>query len=162
MVKAYSLLVDLVSLRNRLRLGEDSRTEFKRADDNALKSIEKSLVAFANSGGGEVFIGVENDGTPAGVGSATDADRWMRQISQLCQTRIEPALSCRIDKAEIDGHLVLIVEIPTWAPNRPTAAVTSTICAPAPSPGKHPAMSSCGCSNPRLSISMKSRFGELV
>jgi len=111
--------VDLIALRNRLRLGEDSGTEFKRADDSALKSIEKSLVAFANSGGGEVFVGVENDGTPAGVGTAKDADRWMRQITQLCQTRIEPALSCRIDKAEIDGHLVLIVEIPTWPPNRP-------------------------------------------
>jgi ATP-dependent DNA helicase RecG len=111
--------VDLIALRNRLRLGEDSRTEFKRADDSALKSIEKALVAFANSGGGEVFVGVEDDGTPTGVGSTTDADRWMRQITQLCQTRIEPALSCRIDKAETDGHLLLIVEIPAWTPNRP-------------------------------------------
>ena len=111
--------MDANILRSRIRLGEDSRTEFKRADDQALPSIAKTLVAFANSSGGDLFLGVEDDGSVTGVGSVKDADRWMRQVTQLCQTPIEPALSCRVDKVEVDGQVVLVVNIPAWTPNRP-------------------------------------------
>lgn len=43
---------------------EGYKTEFKR---NVNSDLAKELVAFANSSGGRVFIGIEDDGTVTGV-----------------------------------------------------------------------------------------------
>ncbi len=42
-------------LRRALAMGEDETTEFKRTFDEAAR---QTLCAFANTGGGEVWIGV--------------------------------------------------------------------------------------------------------
>lgn len=43
---------------------EGYKTEFKR---NVNSDLAKELVVFANSSGGRVFIGIEDDGTVTGV-----------------------------------------------------------------------------------------------
>ena len=46
--------------------GEDQYQEFKRLIDN-LESIAGEIVAFANSDGGVLFVGVDDDGSVVGV-----------------------------------------------------------------------------------------------
>ena len=57
-------------LRRRARLGEDSYTEFKERIDHP-ESIAGEIVAFANTEGGRLFVGVSDDGRIVGVPDAT-------------------------------------------------------------------------------------------
>ena len=70
-----------MEIEERLRLGEDSRTEFKGVARNNfdadIDDLAKEIAAFANSGGGDVFLGVENDGALTGVGTPAQADSLM-------------------------------------------------------------------------------------
>jgi len=51
-------------LKNKIAQGEGYYTEFKRNVNNDLK---KELVAFANASGGNIFLGIEDDGTICGI-----------------------------------------------------------------------------------------------
>ena len=48
-------------LRSQILLGEDSTRQFKR-EPSADAKMAGEIVAFANSGGGRVFVGVEKEG----------------------------------------------------------------------------------------------------
>ncbi len=121
--------MDERTLRDRLRLGEDSETELKSIAHDGFqltgplqKTVAKEIVAFANSGGGLLVLGAEDDGRPTGVGTPAQADAVFRQITQICQTQVHPALFCRTTKVEVDGKLLLVVDVPAWSPNRPYRA----------------------------------------
>ncbi len=118
--------MDRATLKERVRLGEDSRREFKSiaASDFRIKgpTIAKAVAALANSGGGEVYVGVEDDGTASGIGSLQQADALMRHVSQVCQDVVQPGLTCRMTKEDLDGTAILIVEVPAFAPDRPFSA----------------------------------------
>lgn len=58
-----------VELLQILTRGEDSRHQFKREAHNA-DSIAAELTAFANSGGGRLFLGVSDDGHIVGLDTA--------------------------------------------------------------------------------------------
>ena len=110
-------------LEKTLRLGEDSATEFKGVERNDYKvdtgDFAKAVAALANTGGGHILVGIEDDGTPTGVGTLQQADALMRQISSICQERIRPSLSCQIVKAECRGVRLLIVQAPAFGADRP-------------------------------------------
>lgn len=116
--------MDATTILQRLRLGEDSRTEFKSVARGGLepKVLAKEIVAFANGRGGQLFLGVEDDGTPTGVGTVQEADQWMRQVVQACQNMVHPALWCSVSKVEVEGKLLLVVDVPGWSPDRPYRA----------------------------------------
>lgn len=52
-------------IRKRIQAGEDQHTEFKRGVD--LRQIGPALSAFANSEGGVLLLGVDDDQTIVGV-----------------------------------------------------------------------------------------------
>ncbi|MDR3278346.1 MAG: ATP-binding protein, partial [Oscillospiraceae bacterium] len=66
---------------------ESSQVELKR-EVNA--DFKKAVVAFANSDGGEIFVGVEKNGTVAGV---ADSDAVMAQIGNMIRDGIKPDLT---------------------------------------------------------------------
>lgn len=53
-------------LLQRLAHGEDSRQQFKRDATNA-DSLTSECAALANSGGGQLLLGVADDGTMVGL-----------------------------------------------------------------------------------------------
>jgi ATP-dependent DNA helicase RecG len=117
--------MDSEALQQRLRLGEDSRTEFKSVARQDFQvdghAIARAVVAIANTGGGEVFLGVEDDGTVGGTGSPKQMDKLMLQVSQVCRDQVQPPIGCRQVKAQVGEHMVLVVEVPGHAPERPFA-----------------------------------------
>jgi len=66
---------------------ESSQVELKR-EVNA--DFKKEVVAFANSDGGEIFVGVEKNGTVVGV---ADSDAVMAQIGNMIRDGIKPDLT---------------------------------------------------------------------
>ena len=113
-----------MGITRRLRLGEDSRTALKSVAQGGMEPevIAREIVAFANARGGQIFLGVEDDGTPTGAGTAQEADALVRQVVHACQAVVHPALCCSVIKVEIKGKLVLVINVPAWNPYRPYRA----------------------------------------
>ena len=86
---------------------ESSNMEFKR---EYTESIRKSVVAFANTDGGCIYIGVEDDGTAVGV---ADVDDVQKRVISLCRDGIQPDvmmfLSC--DRIMIEGQNVIRLQV---------------------------------------------------
>jgi ATP-dependent DNA helicase RecG len=71
----------MTELTDMLATPEGKRLEFKR-DASSLKPILKTLVAFANTAGGTLIIGREDDGTVRGVMDAkAEEERLATAIS---------------------------------------------------------------------------------
>lgn len=113
-------------LAERLRLGEDSETELKSVAHDGFQlttalqqNIAREIVAFANGGGGLLILGAEDGGQVTGTGTPKQADEVFRALTQVCQTRIQPALFCHTRKVEQEGKILVVAEVPAWSPNRP-------------------------------------------
>lgn len=105
--------------KNTLRMGESSVLGFK-AEKARGESIAKGIVAFANTDGGTLLVGVRDDGTVEGV-----RDRRVEQrVVRICRNNIVPSLIPMFAFTEIDGETVLAVEVPR-GPNRPYRVKTS-------------------------------------
>lgn len=72
-------------------LYESESVELKEIYTNDLK---KEIVAFANTNGGEIYIGVQDDGQITGV---EDADFIMQQIANSMRDSIKPDVSMFVD-----------------------------------------------------------------
>ena len=106
-------------LMERIRNGEDSTLEFKRADVRN-DEVAKELVAFLNLEGGIVLLGVEDDGTVSGT-TRSHLEEW---ISELCRVKIEPPVIPVLSwtKDAEPGRHVLAVRV-SLGPNKPYARV---------------------------------------
>lgn len=87
--------------------GEGTTLDFKKTI-TSVEKIAKSLVAFANNKGGQLLIGVADDGVIKGVKSE-DEERYMitKSAHQYCKPAIEP----EFEEIYIDHKLVLVVKI---------------------------------------------------
>ena len=83
--------------------GESDRVEFKKTFTN---EIGKNIVAFANTDGGIILIGVADDGSI--VGAPKDA---YQRISDLL-LNINPPVKVKIEKITIDDSTILILHVP--------------------------------------------------
>lgn len=101
-------------LQDLIRRGEDSYTEFKRGTIHP-DDLAASIVAFANSGGGVLVLGVEDDRRVVGV---ADADATMRLVDNVSYQNVEPPLLCLQEKVMIGDRTVLVVRVPK-GPERP-------------------------------------------
>ena len=105
-------------LRARLRLGEDAGWEFKSVEfrgekpsANQRETWADEMVAFANTNGGVLLLGVNDDGSVQGM-SRAQLDAVERMVSELCRDAISPEVRPHIYRAELDGRALMFVEIP--------------------------------------------------
>lgn len=90
-----------------MRFQESETVELKEV---VVDELKKEIVAFANSEGGRLYIGVADDGSIAGVDMV---DQSMLQISNMVRDAIKPDLTMFIhyDIAEIEEKKIIIVDI---------------------------------------------------
>ncbi|MGW0522603.1 ATP-binding protein [Crossiella sp. NPDC003009] len=103
---------DLTSAIARLRRlgGEPAEVEVKSAAGGLPKSLLPTLSAFANTNGGLVVLGLDEQRNFAPVPLATPAKLRDDLVSQAC-TDLEPALRPATDILEFEGHLLVVAEI---------------------------------------------------
>jgi len=89
---------------------EGKTLEFKR-DLSSLPPILKTLVVFANSAGGTLVIGVQDDGEVVGI---VDALREEERLASSVADGIRPAMTPDIDLVSHDGKTLLLVRVPHW------------------------------------------------
>ncbi len=85
---------------------ENQYIEFKSESVKAM-SLAEEIVAFANSEGGEIWIGVEDDGTVSGLSRDYEED-----VMNICRTLCIPPIHPEYDPFEIQERQVACVRIP--------------------------------------------------
>jgi len=91
--------------------GEDSGRQFK-ADVTNADSLAADLVAFSNSSGGVMLIGVADDGTAAGLGQA-DVRRINQIVANAATQHMRSPISPTTDNVPVGGgRVVIAVSVP--------------------------------------------------
>lgn len=91
--------------------GEDSKNEFKEDIHNQI-SLAKEIVAFSNSGGGQIFIGVEDKTCKVKGLSKDDVSRLNLLISDAASQSVKPSVNPRTENIMHPEGLVIVVTIP--------------------------------------------------
>lgn len=97
-------LIDLLSL------GEDSRQQFK-ADMTNADSLAAEIVAFSNTSGGRIFIGVNDDGSVRGL-SVTDVARLNQLVANAASQNVRPAVNPLTENVPHPNGTVMVVSVP--------------------------------------------------
>lgn len=91
--------------------GEGKNIEFKRELPMNHEKFLKDIIAFSNSTGGQVIIGIEDEtGIVYGIGEQSPfklSDSISNMVSDACTPQIEPDISIRT----LEGKTVLAVDI---------------------------------------------------
>lgn len=96
-------------LRSQILLGEDSTRQFKR-EPSADAKMAGEIVAFANSGGGRIFVGVEKDGTISGL-TGKEAEKVGEDMAKVAWDSVRPAFSILSKSIPTGDGIVVVVEI---------------------------------------------------
>ncbi len=96
-------LIDLLSR------GEDSRQQFK-TDINNADALAAEIVAFSNTAGGRIFIGVNDDGSARGL-SGADVARLNILIANVASQVVRPAVNPLTENVPHPAGTVLVLSI---------------------------------------------------
>ncbi|WP_254662065.1 helix-turn-helix domain-containing protein [Delftia sp. JD2] len=93
--------------------GESETVEFKRELPKQVRDLAKEIAAFASTGGGQILLGVADDGSIPGVANAHDPairDEFERRLVGVCQI-IDPPVRPSISWASANGGGVLVITV---------------------------------------------------
>ena len=108
--------MDSTELCRLISSGENSTIEFKR-DSEKPPALAKEIVAFLNSHGGRLLIGVEDNGDIAGLRQTQQ--KAEERIMNICRNNIEPAFVPLWRTVLLDNKPIGIVEVPGDSANKP-------------------------------------------
>jgi ATP-dependent DNA helicase RecG len=89
--------------------GEDGKHQFKTNVTN-VNSLATELVAFSNSGGGAMFIGVNNDGSFAGL-NREDMEKLNKHVSNAASQFVHPPVNPQTENVSVPSGLVMVVTV---------------------------------------------------
>jgi ATP-dependent DNA helicase RecG len=98
-----------MNLAQRIRHGESKTLELKSQLPHH-EQIAKTVVAFANTGGGQLVLGVNDERQVVGIAEDM-VFALQEQINSLVFDRCQPAILPEIYTANLQGKLVLVVEV---------------------------------------------------
>lgn len=114
-----SLVVDVLTMATRMtrmtRKGMRNAMIFSEGEHVELKSeitpdICKEIIAFANTHGGTIYVGVTDGGVPEGI---SNADESMLRISNMARDSIKPDVTMfvRYETINVDGKNIIAVTV---------------------------------------------------
>ncbi len=96
-------------LRNQIHLGEDSTRQFKREPSVDAK-MAGEIVAFANCGGGRIFVGVDKDGNIVGL-TGEEAEKVGEKMAEIAWDSVRPPFSILSRSIPTADGIVVVIEI---------------------------------------------------
>ena len=99
--------MDLNEIKKIVARGEDSRHQFKE-DVRNVDSLAAEMVAFSNSRGGFIFIGISNTGDLIGL-SPKDVDRVNQLISNSASQHVRTPVTVTTENVSVESDRVVIV-----------------------------------------------------
>jgi len=114
----------LLELKQLVALGEGLSLEFKRRTPRA-ERIAKEMVALANTQGGRIVLGVDDDGTISGVENASE-ERFL--LRQAVETHCVPSVSYTTHRVVVGDRQDVVVVVIEESQSKPhfVAAESST------------------------------------
>jgi ATP-dependent DNA helicase RecG len=93
-----------------IRRGENLTVEFK-SDARSLpdRDLVAAVVALANTEGGDLFLGVEDDCTITGLHAN---HRNVTGMPALIANKTIPSMAVRVESVELEGHLIARIHVP--------------------------------------------------
>lgn len=110
------LQVETLNLLDIISRGEDSQHQFK-TDFTNVNALAAEMVAMSNTQGGQIMIGVNDDGSIHGLSQAA-VSRLNQLISNAASQSVKPPINPITKNIATDEGLVLIVQVPEGI-NRP-------------------------------------------
>ena len=99
------------SILTQIALGEDSTHQFK-VDVRNGESLAAEMAAFANSGGGTLYIGVADDGATTGL-TKEGVARINQLISNAASQLVRSPLTVQTENVALEnGRLVIVLRVP--------------------------------------------------
>lgn len=96
-------------------LGEGSYLEFKRRVPRDSR-IAKELIAFANTHGGRLLLGVDDDGSVVGVRDAAEEEFALERALKGC---VSPPIALRLERVPVSRKREVIVVAVAESANKP-------------------------------------------
>jgi len=93
----------------RINLGEDNKTQFKETINHP-NQLEQELVAFSNSEGGTIFIGIDKHGAVKGL-SFEQIEKINQHISNTSSQHVKPSVAPYTQNIDINGKTIIAVSI---------------------------------------------------
>ena len=97
--------METADLKQRIAQGENTTTEFK---ENFDQEAVETAVAFANTNGGTILIGVSDQLEVRGI---TIGKETLREISNRISQATEPRVVLEIESVDMEGKSVLLIRI---------------------------------------------------
>lgn len=97
------------TLMARFRKGEDSSNEFI-ARVASLEAIGKAAVAFLNTSGGTIYVGVGDDGSVHGV--EEPVEQSVEKIERMLGERLSPSSFVTVTIEDIGDDPVIVIDVP--------------------------------------------------
>jgi ATP-dependent DNA helicase RecG len=92
--------------------GEGQQLEFKREFPPQAHELATEIAAFATSGGGQILLGVADDGTLVGLeASSPEAVDKLKLRAQGIIKNVRPSVKADIITADEDGKTVLCIQV---------------------------------------------------
>ncbi len=101
-----------ISVEEALRRGEGQYVEFKQGFNP--DSLGVSVTAFANAEGGNIFLGIRDDGEPIGITVPTlqDKDRLIRKLTDEVIKLIKPRIKITTSFCDCENRTILKIFVP--------------------------------------------------
>ena len=90
-----------------VKRGEDSSHQFKETVKDA-KKLADEMVAFSNSRGGTIIIGVDNNGKICGL-NQQEIEKINQHISNAATNNVRPAINVLSENIEVNGKTLISV-----------------------------------------------------
>lgn len=108
--------MDINTMKSILNIGETVAIEFKRCGNGIEHDTYESVCSFLNRFGGDIFMGIADDGTVVGVPEKAAPDMIKNFISVISNpTLLTPTIYLTPEILNYEGHTVIHVHIPPSA-----------------------------------------------
>ncbi|RKZ52143.1 MAG: transcriptional regulator [Candidatus Parabeggiatoa sp. nov. 3] len=105
-----------MTLKDALKKGEDSSRQFKE-NVNSIDKLTVEISAFANTNGGQIYIGVDDNSLITGL-SGDEIKRLNQWISSATSQKIEPPIFVQTEIVLSDDKKIMIITVPSGT-NKP-------------------------------------------
>ncbi|MDY4526164.1 MAG: putative DNA binding domain-containing protein [Treponema sp.] len=102
-----------LTLKEKISLGESVSLEFKKCSNGIHSDVYETVCSFLNRFGGEILLGVEDDGTVIGIPQNAVNDLIRNFINCINNPVLfNPVCSATIEPVFIDGKIILKIFVP--------------------------------------------------
>ena len=107
--------MDTLELLELIEKGEDSQTQFKERFES-IDSLAAEICAFSNSNGGNIIVGVSDDGEIIGL-DKEEIHKLNEWVSSTCSQKIDPPVNVTTLNIKYLDGIVMVISVP-MGPNK--------------------------------------------